>query len=474
MMSTIAAAIPTAPPTSPTRLPIPARVGGLIKGAMDALARARWDDAVELTAAASVQDIQHEGMTFLASASGAAVMGELYEQAFEGAGLTRATVPRNPAMGRPLRVLYISPGLSRGQAATDRLLNVIERHDRSRVTPMVLCTEEFTARSPALRHLSWPFTPSLAHAGAMARLRAGGVEPLIAPTLGTYLDGARAALDTARDWRPDIAVFIASSACPVQAALAWTRTAPVQINQNIGSPLVIPGVSAVVYRNSATARADAPELTRRNIETIDLPASGTDLDAADAAVAIPRRALGVPENAVLFVTAGNKIPERLLLAGFAEDLARFLAAHPTAWWMPIGACDNAAALAPFTRLGVRNRVVLAGPQADIRPHLKAADAYLNEYPEGGSNSVMEAMACGLPVLATSADDSHCRSIGAQLAGQPVPSREAYWALASGWCSDAAERRGTGARALARAREQFGFDALVRRYEDLYDSRCGTP
>ncbi|MBN8646005.1 MAG: hypothetical protein J0L61_12285, partial [Planctomycetes bacterium] len=60
---------PAAAPS--TRLAIPARVGGLLKGAMDALGRGKWSAAVDLLAASAVQDIQHEGMTFLASASAA-------------------------------------------------------------------------------------------------------------------------------------------------------------------------------------------------------------------------------------------------------------------------------------------------------------------------------------------------------------------------------------------------------------------
>ncbi|MFM9957573.1 MAG: glycosyltransferase [Phycisphaerales bacterium] len=483
-----------APPTAtaPPRLPIPAKVGGLLKAAMTALEQSRWADAVELTAAAAVQDIQHENMTFLASAAGAGVIGELYESAFGGAANQQISQAANETVGaeasrthlaasprchlatvlaRPLRVLYIHPGLSPGQAATDRLLNVVERHDRSRIAPMVLCTEEFTSRVPALRYLQWPHAPSSAHAAAQARLRSAGAPPTIIQPLGSYLDSARAAVEAARAMSPDIAVFIASAACPVQALMALQRVAPVQINQNIGSPLIVRGMDAAIYRNPSRLRDDSTELARRGIEGIDLPAAGTDLHAADAARAVPRAVLGVPTDAVLFVSAGNKLAERLTMGSFAADLAEFLKQHSKAWWMGVGAGDFTMARAVFAAAGVQRRVVLVGGQSDIRPHLKAADAYLNEYPEGGSNTVLEAMACGVPVLAVKPADgaavSHCAGIGAEIVGDDAVSLGDYWATASNWLRDAAERRRIAARAIGKARTRFGFDALVGDYEAIY-------
>jgi UDP-glucose:(heptosyl)LPS alpha-1,3-glucosyltransferase len=56
-----------------------------------------------------------------------------------------------------------------------------------------------------------------------------------------------------------------------------------------------------------------------------------------------------------------------------------------------------AALA--ARLGVTGRVVFAGPQADPRPYLGAADAFvLPTLYDPLSNAVLEALACGLPVV----------------------------------------------------------------------------
>lgn len=443
---------------------------------MTATGQSRWADALELTAAAAVQDIQHEGMTMLASASGAGVLCDLYASILNGVDWARSGEPIAADASRdqpsPLRVLYVHPGLSPGQAATDRLLNVVERHAvRRTVTPMVVLTEEFTARVPRSRVLHWPDVPSRESGSALERLRRAGAAPFITPTLGTILDSALAAVEAARALRPDVAVFIASAACPVQACMATRRVAPVQINQNIGSPLLVRGVDAVIYRNPAVLRADASELERRGIEGIDLPAAGTDLDAADAARPIDRRSLGVPADAVLFVTAGNKVPERLLMGTFGADLAAFLKRHPKAWWMAIGPGDFTRALVPFVREGTRKRVVLAGPQADIRPHLKAADVYLNEYPEGGSNTVLESMACGVPVLAATPDPgpvvSHCAGIGASIVGEGAVSRGDYWTVASKWCADRASRLGASARALEKARARFGFAVLAEQYESLY-------
>lgn len=461
-------AAPTAPPT---RIPIPPSVGGLLKHALSALDEGRWGDATELAAAAAVEDIQNQSLVMLASAGGSAILGELYERAFDGAGLSASPIECRHRSG-PITVLYVIAGLAPGQAATDRLLNITANHDRARVRPLVLCTEEFTSRRPATRHLHWPPAPTTGHPGLIARLRGAGADPVIIPAEGSYLDGARAAVSAARSLHPDIAVFIASPACPIQAAMAYARVAPVQVNQNIGTPLVIRGIDAVIYRNLSNARADSGVLGARRIRVIELPAAGTDLDGARLAVPVPRSRLGVPDDAVLMVSASNRLPERLLLGPFAEDLSSFLDAHPRAWWMGIGRGDFAGALAPMVRRGVRERVVLPGGVTDIRPLVKTCDIYLNEYPEGGSSSVMESMACGVPVVAAVMGEAHTRSIGAQIAGSAYPSPKGvgeYWALASSWVNDAGARRQASRSARAAAEREFGYAALARRYESCYES-----
>ena len=51
------------------------------------------------------------------------------------------------------------------------------------------------------------------------------------------------------------------------------------------------------------------------------------------------------------------------------------------------------------REGVRQRVVFAGPQQDPRPYLGAADAFvLPTLYDPLGNAVLEALACGLPVV----------------------------------------------------------------------------
>jgi UDP-glucose:(heptosyl)LPS alpha-1,3-glucosyltransferase len=51
------------------------------------------------------------------------------------------------------------------------------------------------------------------------------------------------------------------------------------------------------------------------------------------------------------------------------------------------------------RLGVAGRVTFAGPRADPKPYYGAADVFvLPTLYDAGSNAVLEALACGLPVV----------------------------------------------------------------------------
>ena len=87
-----------------------------------------------------------------------------------------------------------------------------------------------------------------------------------------------------------------------------------------------------------------------------------------------------------------------------EALAALLPGHPTARLVIIGEGDERAALETAARkLGVEQQVTLAGalPQTELPGWYSAADALvLASSREGWANVLLEAMACGTPVVAT--------------------------------------------------------------------------
>lgn len=462
---------PAAAPRTPRALRVHAEVASCIASAVAATEGGRWAEGVEWIAASAVLDIQRHHGAFLVGAAEAGMLCDQYARCFAGAGIGRAgpaAVVRPPVDGRPLRLGYIISSIVQGQAASGRLARMVELHDRSRFEPCVIVAEEFTQRTPARPWLKWPDAPSRGvGAGLIERIEATGAPVSVVPARGDYLDGAHAAIEVARSMTLDIAVFIASPACPIQAAMAWARVAPVQINQNIAVPMPIAGIDAVLYHNAWCAADDRPELSRRGIQTLTVTGNGTDVDAADRATAVERSRIGVPRDAVLLATAGNRLPGRLLHGGFVGDLAAFLKSESGAWWMAVGPGDFTPVQRAIELAGgtdALQRCIFVGPQRDIRPYLKVADIYLNEYPEGGANTVLEAMACGVPAAAMRAGPRHTESIGAELTGDGVGDAAAYWRRATEWCADAAVRRANALAQGKRVREQLGYEAICRQYE----------
>lgn len=126
---------------------------------------------------------------------------------------------------------------------------------------------------------------------------------------------------------------------------------------------------------------------------------------ADRAAA--RRALGLPERATVLLTVGGIYEgkgQRLVV----EHLPALAARHPDLLYLLVGSgrpgeryVDELVRAAE--RLGVASRLRLAGP----RPHdemprwLNAADLFvLATVSEGWPNVLLEAQACGVPVVAT--------------------------------------------------------------------------
>jgi len=126
--------------------------------------------------------------------------------------------------------------------------------------------------------------------------------------------------------------------------------------------------------------------------------------------------------------------------------------------------------AQVDRLGIGERVTFAGNRDDVAPWMRAFDVFcLPSYAnEGVPQSLMQAMACGLPVV-TTAVGSIPEIVADGINGVVVPTQDAR-ALAqalAGLLDDPARRAALGARALADARERFGEERMVERMIDVF-------
>jgi sugar transferase (PEP-CTERM/EpsH1 system associated) len=122
------------------------------------------------------------------------------------------------------------------------------------------------------------------------------------------------------------------------------------------------------------------------------------------------------------------------------------------------------------RPALQNRVLLLGEIEDVSEYLNALDIYaLPSLYEGISNSLLEAMATGLPVVATDVGGNSEVVVDGESGllfpvGDSAALAERLSILSRG---DAREH--FGREALRRVREAFSMEAMVRQYTRLYNS-----
>lgn len=178
-------------------------------------------------------------------------------------------------------------------------------------------------------------------------------------------------------------------------------------------PLLRPKVTAAlqgarrVFTVSSSLRQLAIDLGVRADRTLVV---GNGVDAARFSP-VPRtearRALGLPDSAHVLVTVGGLVERK----GFHRVIACLPELHqyyPELHYLAVGAAgpegDFTAELKlQVARLGLESRVHFLGalPPEGVRQVLSASDAFvLSSRNEGWANVLLEAMACGLPVVAT--------------------------------------------------------------------------
>lgn len=131
----------------------------------------------------------------------------------------------------------------------------------------------------------------------------------------------------------------------------------------------------------------------------------------------------------------------------------------------LGTCEQ------FVRAhNLQDKVELAGAASDVPQRLRLADVYLlGSRVEGISNTVLEAMASGLPVIATRVGGNAELIVDGET-GFLVPAEqpEAMAAAMRHYADDRALLGRHGAAARTRAVAEFSLAGMMARYQNLYD------
>jgi len=124
-------------------------------------------------------------------------------------------------------------------------------------------------------------------------------------------------------------------------------------------------------------------------------------------------------------------------------------------------------------LGIGDRVAFAGERRDVESILRTASLlWLTSRWEGLPNVVLEAMACGVPVIATDVGGTR-ELIRSGVDGFVVPSLEAAGFVhhTRDLLTNAAARQGFAVAARARA-EEFSTARMIATLSQLYDGALG--
>jgi glycosyltransferase involved in cell wall biosynthesis len=188
-----------------------------------------------------------------------------------------------------------------------------------------------------------------------------------------------------------------------------------------------------------------------------------------------RKAEGFSEHSILLTCVAlfrQQKNHRLLLEAFASGPAQ----NPRVHLVLAGSGPTKLETRKQAdALQISDRVHFLGLRDDIAKLLGASDVFVlaSEY-EGNPLAVMEAMACGIPVVSTGVGGvPELVRNGREGIIVPPGDRDALANALIFMIDHENERRAMGAKALERATKQFDVSIMVRAYENLYDQLC-TP
>jgi glycosyltransferase involved in cell wall biosynthesis len=353
-------------------------------------------------------------------------------------------------------VLSLSPG------GTERLVIEICKQLTDRIDAMVCCLDDRGSWAAELEALNIPvvalrrepgFQPSLAR--HIARLiRTNGIEVVHCHHYSPYVYGVLASVVTG-------------------AQLVFTEHGRLSnddpsLKRRLVNPfLSMLGGSVCAVSNHLKQHMVAEGFPSRRIQVVY---NGIDPARRPTAIHrhVARELLGLPADAFVIGTVGrlDRVKNlRVMLQAHAWVLEK----HPGARAVIVGDGTERAALeAAAAELGLSESVTFAGYRSDVRAIIPAFDVYLNcSTYEGISLTILEAMAAGLPVVATPVGGNPevviDQETGFLVSGRPRAIADAIVRLAD----DPRSRHMLGDAARWRVMRHFSIARMVSEYAALY-------
>ncbi len=231
-----------------------------------------------------------------------------------------------------------------------------------------------------------------------------------------------------------------------------------------------------VMTNSHAVASRIHELTNLKSVRIEVIPNGVDRLASNedilASRAEIRGRLNIPPHAVVVGSVGRLVPVK----NFALALNAFATLQCTDDFSPhfvlVGEGPLEGELKSLAKeRSVEDRIHFVGQRENVWPYLSAMDLYLNTSDsEGMSQSMLEAIACGLPVLATDVGDARHMIEGTHRCGEVLihATIEELSACMDRILRDSALRNTYECNALQTHAAQYSLETMVRRFEDLYE------
>ncbi|QDU37862.1 Alpha-D-kanosaminyltransferase [Maioricimonas rarisocia] len=362
-------------------------------------------------------------------------------------------------MTQPVPIGFCITELDPG-GAERALVHLVRRLDRNRWLPIVYClsrrgplADDIESAGISLRCLDAGSSLDFRVVGRLrARLRED--RPQI---LQTFL------------FHANVAGRLAAKRAGVPIVVSGIRVA----EQEKGWHLLLERMTRrLVTHHVCVSRRVAGHAIRRmrlDPDRVTVIPNGVDFERFQSASPTDLSCFGIPDDARVLVSVGRLHPQKgydLLIEAIEPLLAKESPWH----LLIVGEGPTRPDLERQVRdAGLEERIHLPGYRDDVPAILAAADAFvLASRWEGMPNAVLEAMAAGLPVLATDVEgiDELLPDGGTGIVCKPKSVHELRRGLER-LLTSGDTRTAIGDNAQTVVREQFAIDSVVQRYDELY-------